>query len=84
MTIDSFVEQLKLGMHELNRTGELGFVNGMIEIFKDSLEKMETTQTLHTLPPQIKQEATKPKPQTPNQTKHLTKVQNSLRPKTKI
>lgn len=44
MTIDSFVEQLKLGMHELNRTGELGFVNGMIEIFKDSLEKLETTE----------------------------------------
>ena len=36
MTIDSFVEQLKLGMSELTRTGEVGFVAGMIEIFQDS------------------------------------------------
>jgi hypothetical protein len=44
MTIDSFVEQLKLGMSELTRTGEVGFVAGMIEIFQDSLGKMDTTE----------------------------------------
>lgn len=44
MTIDDFLSQLKLGMSELTRTGEQGFVAGMIDIFKDSLGKLETTE----------------------------------------